>query len=46
MKQTSTCVGDLPKKLATWDKTKTQSLGSQRVGPKSEQPRITGLNIS
>jgi len=41
MKQNPTRVGHSPKKLTTRDKTKP--LGSQRVGPKNGQPKVTWL---
>jgi hypothetical protein len=41
VRQTFACVGNLLKKLAIGDKTKP--LGSQRVGPKNGQPRVTWL---
>jgi hypothetical protein len=39
VKQNFICVGELLKKLATWDKSK--SLSFQSVGPKNGQPRVT-----
>jgi hypothetical protein len=41
VKQTPILVNDSPQKLAPRDKTK--ALGSQKVGLKSEQPRVTRL---
>jgi hypothetical protein len=41
VKQTLACVSDSPKKPSTRDKTKT--LGFQRVGLESGQPRVTCL---
>jgi hypothetical protein len=41
VKQISTCVDDSPKKPTI--ENKTQLLGSQRVGPESEQLGATGL---
>jgi hypothetical protein len=40
-KQNFVHVSDMPKKLATRDKTKP--LGFQSVGPKSEQPKVIWL---
>ncbi len=38
-KETFACVGNLPKKLIT--KERIEPLGSQRVGTKNKQPKVT-----